>query len=94
MKEALGMIEVFGVAHSIIIADSMLKTSNIRILSTEEVSQAYYTVVIVGDVDSVHLAIEQGREIADKADVLIASKVIARPMRETITNMLEKTYEK
>ncbi|ARJ39614.1 hypothetical protein SporoP8_12455 [Sporosarcina ureae] len=89
MNEALGMIEVFGVAHSILIADSMLKTSNVRILSTEEVSQAYYTIVVAGDVDSVQMAIEQGREIANTAGVFIASKVIARPMRETITSMLK-----
>ena len=89
MNEALGMIEVYGVAHSIIIADSMLKTANVRVISTEEVSQAYYTIVIAGDVDSVHLAIEQGREIAGKANVLIASKVIARQMKETITSLLK-----
>lgn len=89
MNEALGMIEVYGVAHSIIIADSMLKTANVRVISTEEVSQAYYTIVIAGDVDSVHLAIEQGREIAGKANVFIASKVIARPMKETITSLLQ-----
>ncbi|PIC99917.1 BMC domain-containing protein [Sporosarcina sp. P29] len=89
MNEALGMIEVYGVAHSILIADSMLKTANIRVISTEEVSQAYYTIVIAGYVDSVHLAIEHGREIAGKASVLIASKVIARQMKETITSLLK-----
>lgn len=89
MNEAIGMIEVYGVAHSIIIADSMLKIANVRIISTEDVSQAYYTILIAGDLDSVQLAIKNGEKIACEVGVLIASKVIARPTKEIMAIVLK-----
>lgn len=82
MTQAIGMIETFGLAHSLIVADAMLKTADIQIVAREDVSEVYYTIVIEGEVSAVQIAIDRGVELALKGGALIAFEVIARPMEE------------
>ncbi len=83
MSKALGMIETFGFAGSISVADKMLKTADVRLVSQKEVSQAYYTIIIEGDVSAVQMAIEEGVAFAQRIGVLIAFDVIPRPVEDT-----------
>jgi len=84
MTAAIGMIETYGIAYSIVVADAMLKTADIRIARQDEVGQAYFTIFIEGDVSAVQLAIECGVNIAKEAGVLIAYQIISRPMKEAM----------
>jgi ethanolamine utilization protein EutM len=82
MSEAIGMVETLGIATSILVADAMLKTADVSLVIQEDVGQAYFTILIEGDVSAVHLAVDRGVEIASEANVLIAFDVIPRPLIE------------
>lgn len=77
------MIETYGLAHSIWVADVMLKTANVHLVGQKEVSQAYYTIVVEGDISAVQMAIEKGVKVAQDAGVLLAFDVIPRPVEDT-----------
>lgn len=83
MTKACGMIETLGLANSILVADVMLKTANVCLVGQKEVSQAYYTIVIEGEVSAVQLAIEKGVKVAQDASVLLAFDVIPGPVEDT-----------
>ena len=80
MTNAVGIIETFGLAHSLLVADEMLKMSDIRVLAREDVSEIYYTIIIEGEISAVQLAIDYGAEIANLGNALIAIKTIPRPV--------------
>lgn len=66
------MIEVIGLANSIVISDQCLKTSNINLLGIEKVSSGRVTVKIVGDVGSITSAIQS----IENVDNVISSSII------------------
>ncbi|BAQ10239.1 microcompartments protein [Bacillus sp. OxB-1] len=80
MTKAIGMIETFGLAYSLVVADAMLKTADIQVVTREDVSEVYYTIVIEGEVSAVQMAIDRGVEIALQGNALMSYEVIARPM--------------
>lgn len=80
MNRALGLIEVVGLTNAIIVADTMLKASNIKMEDVEITKgMGFVTVKVSGDVGAVKAAIDSGKSLAVSFDKFVSSKVIPRP---------------
>lgn len=91
MKQALGIIEVRGLATAILIADSLVKVAAVDLIDVEPAKGAgWMTVKITGDVGAVQAAIEAGSSLARDSQQLIATKVIPRPASSVADYFLPK----
>ena len=80
MNRALGLIEVVGLTNAIIVADTMLKASNIKMEDVEITKgMGFVTVKVSGDVGAVKAAIDSGKSLAVSFNKFVSSKVIPRP---------------
>lgn len=80
MKDALGLIEIKGLATAVLVADTMVKTANVTILEVEKTrGLGWMTVKIIGDVAAVTAAIQSGKQVGEQFQHFISSKVIPRP---------------
>lgn len=80
MKEALGLLEVAGLAAAIKAADVMVKAVNVTILNVEKArGGGWMTVKVTGDVGAVQAAVQAGVAQAKHERHYIAHKVIPRP---------------
>ncbi len=80
MKDALGLIEIKGLATAILVADTMVKTANVSILEVEKTrGLGWMTVKIVGDVAAVKAALEAGKQVGEAYGHFVTRKVIPRP---------------
>ncbi|EAG7103801.1 BMC domain-containing protein [Listeria monocytogenes] len=86
MHQAIGMIEIKGLASAITVADTMAKVANIQLVDTEKAKGfGWITVKVEGDVAAVNAALEAGEQTAIASDSFIAKKVIPRPGEEIFT---------
>ncbi|MBC2118500.1 BMC domain-containing protein [Listeria marthii] len=86
MHQAIGVIEIKGLASAITVADTMAKVANIQLVDTEKAKGfGWITVKIEGDVAAVNAALEAGEQTAIASDSFIAKKVIPRPGEEIFT---------
>ncbi len=88
---ALGMIEVFGFATAIVVADKMAKAADVEVVAIDKNNPAagdsarvplVMAIKIEGDAAAVEAAIQAGKEEAEKRDLYITHKVIARQSEE------------
>ena len=88
---ALGMIEVFGFATAIVVADKMAKTSNVKVVGIDKNKPAagdsarvplVMAIKVEGDAAAVEAAVQAGKEEAEKRALYITHKVIARQSEE------------
>lgn len=80
MKQALGLVEIRGLSTAVVVADTMVKAANIRILEIENTKGlGYMTIKISGDVGAVNAAVSAGKQTAMENQKLVSWKVIARP---------------
>ena len=88
---ALGMIEVFGFATAIVVADKMAKAADIQVVAIDKNKPAagdsarvplVMAIKIEGDVAAVESAIQAGKEEAERRELYITHKVIARQSEE------------
>ncbi|MCQ2385138.1 MAG: BMC domain-containing protein [Clostridia bacterium] len=88
---ALGMIEVYGFATSIVVADQMAKTAPVEIVAIDKnkpanADSAEVPLVMVvkceGDVAAVEAAVEAGVRVAKDRELFITSKIISRQSPE------------
>lgn len=82
---SLGLVEVSGLGHAIIMLDDMLKAGDVEFVATErKLGGRLVTIVITGDISSVQAAVDAGvaraKQCGDK--IYKASQVIARPHPE------------
>ena len=84
---ALGMIEVYGFATAIVVADAMAKAADIKILAIDKNKPAggdsakvplVMAIKIDGSAAAVDAAIVVGKAEAEKRELYITHKVIAR----------------
>ena len=89
---ALGMIEVFGFATAIVVADAMAKAADVKVVAIDKNKPAagdsarvplVMAIKIEGSAAAVEAAIEAGKAEAQKRELYICHKVIAR-QREDI----------
>ncbi|RUL55880.1 MULTISPECIES: BMC domain-containing protein [Lysinibacillus] len=79
MTQAIGMIETKGLAISIVVADSMLKAADVKIVRQETIDLALVTIAIEGDLEAVHEAIHVGLKIAKQFNKFISYNIVPRP---------------
>lgn len=80
MKQSLGLIEVRGLAASVYIADVMIKTANVKLLSLEKTNGIGWIVIkITGNVGAVNAAINSGKQASIEKNEFVTCKVIPRP---------------
>ena len=80
MKQALGLVEIRGLSTAVVVADTMAKAANVRILEIENTKGlGYMTIKIVGDVGAVNAAVNAGKQIGTANGKLVSWKVIPRP---------------
>lgn len=73
--DALGMIEVNSIAAGFGIADVMMKTADVRLVSAQPICCGKYMIIVQGGVSEVKSSVESGREMAGSS--LVDSFVIA-----------------
>lgn len=83
-REALGMIETWGVPALIAAADAAAKAADVKVITYEKVDAGIVTIYIVGDVASVHAAVEAGKAEAARIGKFLYAHVIARPDADTV----------
>lgn len=88
VKEALGMIETYGMIGSIEAADAMLKASNVQLVKHELVDGGIVTVIVEGDVGAVQAAIDAGKEAAARTSKLLSAHVIPRAANDVFTTII------
>lgn len=88
---ALGMIEVFGFATAIVVADKMAKSADVKVVAIDKNKPAagdsakvplVMAIKIEGDAAAVEAAVQAGKEEAERRDLYITHKVIARQSEE------------
>lgn len=77
---ALGLVEVLGSASAVLVADQMLKTSDVKYQAWQTKCGGHVTTFISGDVSAVKAAIESVS--VDPPCEIIASAVISNPSEE------------
>ena len=84
---ALGMIEVFGFATAIVVADKMAKAADVKVVAIDKNKPAagddarvplVMAIKSQGDVGAVESAIEVGKQAAEQRGLYVTHKVIAR----------------
>ena len=84
---ALGMIEVYGFATSIVVADKVAKSADVKVVAIDKNKPANADSVEVplvmvvkfeGGAAEVAAALEAGKAEAEKRNLYIASRIIAR----------------
>lgn len=77
--QALGLVEVRGLANAIVVADAMVKGSHVRIRAQQRVDPALITIVVEGDVGACEAAVEAGVRVARNLNALVSSLTKGRP---------------
>lgn len=78
--QALGLVETVGVVPALEACDKMLKASNVKLVSYENVGSTLVTIMVVGDVAAVEASVEAGARAADAIGKLTAQNVMPRPI--------------
>ena len=80
---ALGFVEVRGLAAAIETADSMLKTADVRLLRQLLRDPAQITLTVEGELGACRAAVDAGREHAMRMNAFVCSQVLGRPDGDT-----------
>ena len=83
IKNALGLIEIVGLAGALAAADAAVKAANVSLLGYELTKGGgLVTIKLVGDVGAVKAAVDAGRQAGAKVNTVYATHVIPRPHQE------------
>jgi ethanolamine utilization protein EutM len=93
VAKALGMIETRGLVGSIVAADEMLKSADVRLVKQEKIDAALVTILVQGDVSAVQAAVEAGKIAAARVGELVSAHVIPHP-DEDVNEVLLKDVKK
>jgi len=77
------MIETLGFVGAVEAADAMVKTANVSLIGKEYLLNGYVTVLVRGDVGSVHAALDAGSAAAKRVGELVSAHLIPHPFDET-----------
>ena len=66
MAKAIGMIEFNSIARGIYVADQMVKTSDVEIVTANSVCPGKYIAIVHGDVSSVETSVKRGLEMVEE----------------------------
>lgn len=88
---ALGMIEVYGFATAIVVADAMAKAAEVKVVAIDKNKPAggdsarvplVMAVKVEGSAAAVEAAVARGRQEAERRGLYITEKIIARQSEE------------
>lgn len=65
IEKSIGLIELSSVAAGFVVADTMLKAGNVRLLLSRSICSGKYMVLIGGETAAITAAVEAGVEAAD-----------------------------
>lgn len=85
--QALGIVDVLGIASAIVSADTALKAANVQLTKIEKIKGGIVTVILRGDVGAINAAIDS-IENNSEVNSVISKHVIARPEAK-ISSLLE-----
>lgn len=80
---AVGLVETLGSASAIVIADQMLKTSQVTYECWNTKCGGHVTIFLSGDVSAVTAAVEAAEKNSLGVDI-VAAAVISNPSEETV----------
>lgn len=80
-NNAAGLVETLGMLPAIEAADKMLKTSDVELISYENVGSTLVTVMVKGDIAAVEAAVKNGAESAKRIGKVTAYNVMKRPIK-------------
>ena len=80
---ALGFVEVRGLAAAIETADQMLKTAQVRLLRQIGRDPAQISLIVEGELGACRAAVDAGLAYAEPRGVCVAAHVIGRPADDT-----------
>ena len=84
MGEALGLLEVRGLASSIAVTDEMMKAADTLLIDVKkDMGGGLITVVVGGSVSAAAAAVQAGISIAGLMDKVIAYRIMANPDPQT-----------
>ena len=84
MGEALGLLEVRGLASSIAVTDAMMKAADTLLIDVKkDMGGGLITVVVGGSVSAAAAAVQAGISIAGLMDKVIAYRIMAYPDPQT-----------
>lgn len=87
--DALGFVEVQGLAAAIETADAMLKSADVRLLRQLLRDPALTTITVEGSLGACSAAVDAGRAAAQRMDGFIAATVMGRPADDTADFVLK-----
>ena len=79
MADALGMIETKGFTAMVETADTMVKTTKVKLVGYEKIGGGFVTAIVRGDVAAVKAATEAGQRAAERVGEMVAVHIIPRP---------------
>lgn len=82
-REALGLIETFGLVFVLEAADAMCKAADVELIGYENVASGYISVLVEGDVAACEAAVAAGVHAVEAMGAEVYSHVvIARPHKD------------
>lgn len=78
--QALGLVETVGLVPALEACDKMLKASNVKLVSYENVGSTLVTIMVVGDVAAVEASVKAGAQAAAAIGKLTSHNVMPRPI--------------
>ncbi|MET3559064.1 BMC domain-containing protein [Streptococcus caprae] len=78
--QALGLVETVGLVPALEACDKMLKASDVKLVSYENIGSTLVTIMVVGDVAAVRASVEAGAAAAAAIGKLTAHNVMPRPI--------------
>ncbi len=103
MNEAVGILEVFGLACAFMAADAGCKASNVRLENFDKNKPAnadelpvplLVTIKFRGSVTDVEAAMEAGIKKAEEVSGVVQSHIIARPTDDTAKMLKLNAFDK
>ncbi len=98
MKQAVGLVEVKGLASAINVVDTMLKVATVTLLGLEKAKgNGWMTIQVMGDVGAVKASVDAGKSVSMEQDSYVSSLVIPRPadnLEKLFLNQIEKKQTK
>lgn len=78
--QALGLVETIGLVPALEACDKMLKASDVKLVSYENIGSTLVTMMVIGDVAAVEAAVEAGARAAAAIGKLTSHNVMPRPI--------------
>jgi carbon dioxide concentrating mechanism protein CcmO len=78
-NQAIGILEVRGMAALMAATDAMLKTARVSVCGRHDIGSGWLTVVIEGDIAAIEAALKAGVQATRRYGELISAEIVARP---------------